>query len=382
MDQPILSIVIPTYNRYQYLYDCVNSIREIDSNEIEIVIQDNTENNEQFVKFIQSLDDSRIKYYHKAEHVSVIENCDMGVAHATGEYICMIGDDDTICSNMLKAVHYLKEHDIEGCCFPYPGFNWPDMTFENGMSEEANMFFKNKVNGSITVLDAKEELKHNLNKGGGLGRLPRLYHGIVAKSCLERIYNKVGTCFPGPSPDMANAVATCLEIGESVFISDYLMVSGYGHASARGEGKRNQHFGRIQDKPWLPKDTVEKWDKDIPQIFSGETIIAQSAIQALKTMGAEKQYKYDYSRLYATFFWHHKNVVGKLLWFVVKSPRRLAWFIKGVWHRFIMKAKQQGTPVPVFKEYNNVLSLAEAKRITEAISSTLNYHEVYGTAEQ
>lgn len=380
MKQPILSIVIPTYNRYQYLYDCVNSIREIDSDELEIVIQDNTENNEEFAKFIQGLDDSRIKYYHKAEHVSVIDNCNMGVAHATGEYICMIGDDDTICANILKAVHYLKDNSIEGCNFPFPGFNWPDMTFENGMSQEPNMFFKTKADGTIRMVDAKKELMESGCKGGLSDRMPRLYHGMVAKTCMDRIYNKVGTYFPGPSPDMANAVATCLEIEKSVYLSDYLIVSGYSHASARGEGRRNQHFGRIQDKPWLPKDTIEKWDENIPQIFSGETIIAQSATQALKTMGADKQFKFDYSGLYAVFFWHHKSVSWDFLKFIIKSPRRSGWFIKGVWKRFVLKCRNKGNTT-YYKEYHNVRSLAEAKKITEELSSSLNYYEVYGTAE-
>lgn len=380
MEQPILSIVIPTYNRYQYLYDCVNSIREIDSDEIEIVIQDNTENNEEFAGFIQNLNDSRIKYYHKAEHVSVIENCDMGVGHATGEYICMIGDDDTICVNILKAVHYLKDNSIEGCNFPFPGFNWPDMTFENGMSQEPNMFFKSKADGSITIVDAKQELRDFGCKGGLNDYMPRLYHGVVAKTCMDRIYNKVGTYFPGPSPDMANAVATCLEIEKSVYLSDYLIVSGYGHASARGEGRRNQHFGRIQDKPWLPKDTMEKWDKNIPQIFSGETIIAQSAIQALKTMGADKQFEFDYSGLYAVFFWRHKSVSWDFLKFVIKSPRRLEWFIKGHWNRFVLRCQSKGNTT-YYREYHNVHSLAEAKKITEELSSSLNYYEVYDAAE-
>ena len=139
----IVSVVVPTYNRYQYLYDCVRSLHDLQSEEIEFVIQDNTPDNKDFSTFIDTLNDSRIKYYHQMEHVSVSENCDLGVAHATGDFVCMIGDDDTVCSSIVKAAHFMKDNNIEACCFNFPGFNWPDMTFENGMTQESNMFFKN-----------------------------------------------------------------------------------------------------------------------------------------------------------------------------------------------------------------------------------------------
>lgn len=370
--KPLISIVVPTYNRYLYLYDCVKSLCTIASDDIEFVIQDNTAENKEFADYIESLNDHRIKYYHKREHVSVVDNCDMGVRHAEGDYVCMIGDDDTVCSSIIKASIFLKENDIEGCCFPFPGFNWPDMTFENGKSEEPNMFFRKEADGSVFEIDAKEELKKYGCRGGLSDTMPRLYHAIVAKTCLDRIYNKVGTYFPGPSPDMANAVATCLEIKKCVYLSDYLIVSGYGRGSARGEGNRNQHYGRIQDKPWLPKDTLEKWNPNLPQIFSGETIIAQSCTQALKAYGADKEYKFNYSVVYATFFWHHRDARKVFLSFLMKSPRRLFWFIKGVLRKVVSKIIWVGdTQMPI--KLTDVVSLMEAKSITEQKSMEIEY---------
>ncbi len=372
--KPLVSIVIPTYNRYQYLYDCVDATRSIDSDELEIIIQDNSTDNKKFSEYVNEVNDSRIKYYYEAEHVSVVDNCDKGVSHATGDYICMIGDDDTVCENIIKAAHYLKDHGIEGCCFPFPGFNWPDMTFENGKKKEANMFVKYKADGSVKEISPLEPLANNALLSS-LEYMPRLYHALVSKQCVDRLYKKIGTCFPGPSPDMANAVATCLEVGKSVYISDYLIVSGYGKGSARGEGNRNQHFYKnLRNLPWLPKDTVEKWDKNIPQIFSGETIIAQSASLALDTMGADlKKYKKDYTELYATFFWHHKDARHEFLRFIFKSPKKVWWFMKGVVKRIKIKMFHEWKPVPNYKELSDVYSLLEAKQIAEEMSEGIEY---------
>ena len=49
--------------------------------------------------------------------------------HATGKYICMIGDDDTICDSMIAAAQFCAENRIEAVKYLIPGFNWPDMTF-------------------------------------------------------------------------------------------------------------------------------------------------------------------------------------------------------------------------------------------------------------
>lgn len=154
---PLVSIVIATYNRYEYLYDCVDSIRSIDSDDLEIIIQDNTEDNKAFAEYISSLNDDRIKYSHKKEHVSVVDNYDMGIIRATGDYVCMIGDDDSICSNILKAASYLKENNIEGCTFPFPGFYWPDMNFKKG-EKKLNLFYRFNVDGSVFDIDAKKRI--------------------------------------------------------------------------------------------------------------------------------------------------------------------------------------------------------------------------------
>ncbi len=370
MDNVILSVAIPTYQRYKYLRGCLQTLITIPSNNVEFVVCDNTADNSEIIPFIAGLNDDRIKYFHHVEHLGERGNCDMAVSHTVGDYVCLIGDDDTICENMIKAAELCKCNGIEACCFPFPGFNWPDMTFEAGKEPEPNLFFKYEATGKYHYFDSRRELKKVLSHGGGLElTLPRLYHGMIARSCFERIKEKTGFYSPGPSPDMANAVASSLESHKTIFLSDYLMVSGYGKASARGEGNRKEHFGKIEDKPWLPKDVLEKWEKDIPLIFSAETIIAQSAIQSLRTMGSLKQYKYDYPTLYAEFYFRHKDVKKEYVKFLKESPKRLFLFFIGVLKKIKKSIVYRLTkPKKYLKVYNDVGSLLEAKSITESLS--------------
>lgn len=373
MDAPLLSVIVPTYNRYEYLTGCVESFVHIDSDNVEFIIQDNTGDNATFESFLSGINDRRIKYFHQKEHISVMENCDLAVLHASGRYVCMIGDDDTVCPGLIQAADYCEKKGIESCSFIYSGFNWPDMTFE-AKKTEANLFFETEATGKIYTIDTAELLNKSIKNGGLLlSEMPRLYHGMVSRRCLERIFKRTGSYIPGPSPDLANATAVCLEAKKSIHISDYLIVSGYGHKSARGEGNRGQHYGELKDKPWLPKDILERWNKDLPPIFSAETILAQSMLEALNAMGKPeliKQFAFD--KVYAVFFLHHRDAASRMIRFCIKKPKRLYLLGKGIVKRYFERKKYLANPNEHsnYKEFEGVTSLIEAQKITEGMRST------------
>ena len=103
-DTILLSIVIPTYNRYQYLEGCLRATCTIDSNEIEIIVQDNSEDNTRGLEIIQFINDNRIKYFHTKERLTVSENCSNAIEKTIGRFICFIGDDDTVCDNIIVGI--------------------------------------------------------------------------------------------------------------------------------------------------------------------------------------------------------------------------------------------------------------------------------------
>ena len=92
----LLSVIIPTKNRYDNLYVTISELVKINSAELEIVIQDNTDSNEDFLVFLKELNDSRIKYFHSTDFMNTATNSDLAVLNSTGEYLCYIGDDDCV----------------------------------------------------------------------------------------------------------------------------------------------------------------------------------------------------------------------------------------------------------------------------------------------
>ena len=74
MDRPLLSIVIPTKDRYFCLKKFVELFHTVyTTQEIELVISDNSSDNSEFVEFLKELNDRRIKYAYTKEYLSVCE---------------------------------------------------------------------------------------------------------------------------------------------------------------------------------------------------------------------------------------------------------------------------------------------------------------------
>ncbi|MFN9601112.1 MAG: glycosyltransferase family 2 protein [Dolichospermum sp.] len=91
--EPLVSVIIPTYNRPEYLKQAINSaVQQIYQN-IEIIVCDNcsSENPE---SLIESFHDSRIKFHRHPENIGMLANQLHAFKMAQGKYIASLHDDD------------------------------------------------------------------------------------------------------------------------------------------------------------------------------------------------------------------------------------------------------------------------------------------------
>jgi glycosyltransferase involved in cell wall biosynthesis len=111
--QPILSIVVPTKNRNIYAMSSIKSLLRIEDNSIEIVIHDNSDDNSLGIQFKKEIKDHRLKYFYCQDRITPIENFDLAVSQAIGEYVICIGDDDTDTREKVNATRWTKANDID-----------------------------------------------------------------------------------------------------------------------------------------------------------------------------------------------------------------------------------------------------------------------------
>ena len=303
--RPLLSVVVPTKNRYKYLYELIEVVNRLNSNEVELLIHDNTEDNSEFLSYLQNNIHPFINYYHKKESISMTENCDLAVIKSTGEYICLLGDDDGFCDTIIDAVEFMKNHEIDNLLSAKTFYNWPDFYDPSIFNLSSSIEYK-KGCGKLVWIDSLAELKKCINNGfDSLYKMPRAYQSLISRECMNRVWNIYGTFFPGPSPDMANAVALSLINPRCAYWDAPLVFSGQSRSVGGGERLMNSNkLKKLTDVPIMPSDVLELWDPILPQYWCADSIWPQSAIQALN---GDKRFTINYELILARFVFYHSS---------------------------------------------------------------------------
>lgn len=97
-DNPLFTVVIPTYNRAKLLKKAIQSVIDQTISDWELIVVDNGSTDNTKIVVLE-FNDKRIQYFFQEENDrSAARN--RGVLEAIGEYICFLDDDD----------YYLKNH--------------------------------------------------------------------------------------------------------------------------------------------------------------------------------------------------------------------------------------------------------------------------------
>lgn len=296
----LLSIVIPTKNRAEYLKVFIETIASFNNSMIELVVHDNSDSDTELSAYLDGKNFPNLIYAHSSENLSVVENSNRAIEMATGKYVCFMGDDDIVSKNLYDFVVQIDACGVESAIFKTAQYYWPGTTFK--AHKFPNLIVKN-FKGKIRKIDPPKALDEVLNHGGvSLGDMPRLYHGVVLRDRLNDVYKRCGTYFPGPSPDMANAVALCYVVTSHIYCDIPLVIAGASPKSAAGMGTAHMHKGNLKDVAFLPKGVETRWNLRIPKIWTGPTIYAQSLYEALVALNDnEKMGRFNYIRHYAYF---------------------------------------------------------------------------------
>lgn len=115
--KPLVSILIPTYNRPHYLEEALKSALAQSYSNIEIVICDNSDNDlsERMVKTYQAGPDGhKIRYVRNQENIGPIANQQKCLELSKGEYINYLMDDDVLHPDKIKKMmkYFLKYKGI------------------------------------------------------------------------------------------------------------------------------------------------------------------------------------------------------------------------------------------------------------------------------
>lgn len=282
MALPILSIVIATKNRVPYCINAIETLLKLEDNDLQVIVQDNTDTLE-LKEYVQNnIFDSRLVYNYTPPPFSSIDNFNAGVALATGEYVCMLGDDDGINPKLLEIARIAGKNNIESLgSSQIAEYYWPNAVanYVNG-----NLSIPQFV-GTSTSFDPKKRLVPLLLTGIVNYipfNLPRVYHGLIKRTVLEKIKARSGNYFGGLSPDIYSTIALTTLVEKHVLVDYPMTIAGTCGSSTSAASEKGEHSGRLEDAPHFRSRDNYIWEKMIPRYYSIQTIWAETGIKALK----------------------------------------------------------------------------------------------------
>ncbi len=127
MTTPLVSVLLPTRNRLEYLRYAIETVRRQDDGDWELVVSDN-DSEEDIAGHVRALADERIRYVRTKSFVPVTDNWNTALAHSRGRYVVMLGDDDGLMPGYVARIRELLlrfgDPDVvyqSAWLFSYPG---------------------------------------------------------------------------------------------------------------------------------------------------------------------------------------------------------------------------------------------------------------------
>jgi glycosyltransferase involved in cell wall biosynthesis len=90
--KPLVSVLVPTYNRKWLLGRTLKSVLTESYKNVEIVLVNDA--GEDVQDIVTELNDPRIKYFQNEKNLDLAGTRNAALRHATGDYICLLDDDD------------------------------------------------------------------------------------------------------------------------------------------------------------------------------------------------------------------------------------------------------------------------------------------------
>lgn len=112
-NEPLVSVIIPTYNRGRLILDSVNSVLNQTYKNIELIVVDDCSTDDT-KEIIESINDFRIKYIKLEKNSGACVARNSGIERATGEFIAFNDSDDLwIPEKICRQLDFLNKNNAD-----------------------------------------------------------------------------------------------------------------------------------------------------------------------------------------------------------------------------------------------------------------------------
>jgi len=113
MSKPLVSVVIPTYNRSKILLRAIDSVLQQTYLNIEIIVIDDGSTDDTYERVEKLVDSGKIRYY-KIKNSGVCIARNFGIEKAKGDYISLLdSDDEYLADRIEKQLGVMKRENLQ-----------------------------------------------------------------------------------------------------------------------------------------------------------------------------------------------------------------------------------------------------------------------------
>lgn len=120
MVEDLISVIIPTYKRSEFLFRSIDSVLSQTYKNIEVIVVDDNGCNTSFADETKLKicsvygSDKRVRYIQNEENIGGAKARNYGAKCALGKYLCFLDDDDIYISDKLEKQHkFMVENELE-----------------------------------------------------------------------------------------------------------------------------------------------------------------------------------------------------------------------------------------------------------------------------
>lgn len=283
-NNPLLTVIIPTIKKRvdNRLLHAVKSAVAIPAPDIEIIVHLDGSPGQPEFDLRREIPDKRFRVIDYPDALSMSENWNAAMHHASGEYVILIGDDDGVRKEVYEVAKWARDNRYD--CVLQPNtkiYYWPSYPSD----EHAGQIRAMKPTGKVVPLDMEHIRKYNSfgPKTRHYKLLPEVYHGLMRRKVMDAMKAKTGRYFGSAIPDLYFAFAMPPFINKAVMIDYPFSLSGYSGKANSGKFKAS--------KIAIEKTSVQShasWPAMVPETTDFVSYYAKSKLDAYHDTGQEE----------------------------------------------------------------------------------------------
>lgn len=310
---PLITIVMPSHNRQQYAAIAVRKIVEILPN-AQIVVSDTSAEEGLEAMLPPAAGNGSVEYLRPDRPMDVVTHFEFALEHARGRYVMFLGDDDCIGPGLKDIAHWAECNDVDavlsyGARF-IANYFWPGIQSRYYGSGYESRLFVHPFTGKARRLDPPAALREVLrDPGRGLGSMPRIYHGLVSRTLIEKVRERFGALFGGLSPDIYSATLIS-EMARNAWQVDYpFSIPGGSPASTAGSYAARNDDRSLAKHPHTAAFADLRWDPLIPAYYAPHIMWSYSLKKAADRLGLPEG-AINLARIYALSMMQHRDQIS------------------------------------------------------------------------